>query len=252
MANKYFTISYDDGLEQDRKIIALMEKYGIRGTFNLSSGLFGKKSYIERKFLDFGFDTEKTSGKRVVEHFIMGEDEARQVYRNVEIASHGMHHLNEGKIPAENLKEEITEDKKRLEEIFERPVKGHIFPYGGKNEAVYAEMRQAGILYGREATIGKKPKDFHLHMDAHGVITPTCWHLDSFAEPLLKQFIEAPVGEQDLVFYMWGHGYELDYGTRRGNFQYLEHLFALVSAAKDVQFVTNGELVERETSAAMS
>ena len=48
MGEKYFTVSYDDGLEQDRRIIALMERYGIRGTFNLSSGMFGKKSYIRR------------------------------------------------------------------------------------------------------------------------------------------------------------------------------------------------------------
>ena len=46
MGEKLFSVSYDDGTEQDRRIIALMERYGIRGTFNLSSGLFGKKTYI--------------------------------------------------------------------------------------------------------------------------------------------------------------------------------------------------------------
>ena len=38
MGEKYFTVSYDDGTEQDIRVIALMEKYGIKGTFNISSG----------------------------------------------------------------------------------------------------------------------------------------------------------------------------------------------------------------------
>ena len=44
---KYFTLSYDDGLEQDKQTIALMKKYGIRGTFNLNSAMLGEKSNIE-------------------------------------------------------------------------------------------------------------------------------------------------------------------------------------------------------------
>ena len=35
---KAVTISYDDGVQQDIEMIALMRKYGIKGTFNLNSG----------------------------------------------------------------------------------------------------------------------------------------------------------------------------------------------------------------------
>ena len=35
---KAFTVSYDDGWPQDRRLIGLMNKYGIKGTFNLNSG----------------------------------------------------------------------------------------------------------------------------------------------------------------------------------------------------------------------
>ena len=44
MGQKLFTLSFDDGTEQDSRLIALMEKYGIKGTFNISSGIFGRKS----------------------------------------------------------------------------------------------------------------------------------------------------------------------------------------------------------------
>ncbi len=41
MGRKIFTISYDDGSKGDLRLIELMKKYGIRGTFNLNSGSYG-------------------------------------------------------------------------------------------------------------------------------------------------------------------------------------------------------------------
>ena len=46
--HKYLTFSFDDGLEQDKKLIKLMKKYGLKGTFNLNAGLFGKKDWVGR------------------------------------------------------------------------------------------------------------------------------------------------------------------------------------------------------------
>ena len=46
MGKKYFTLSFDDGLEQDKRIIALMKQYGLKGTFNLNSGLFGQRGEV--------------------------------------------------------------------------------------------------------------------------------------------------------------------------------------------------------------
>ena len=34
MGKKYFTLSFDDGLEQDKRVIRLMRQYGLKGTFN--------------------------------------------------------------------------------------------------------------------------------------------------------------------------------------------------------------------------
>ena len=45
MGKKYFTLSFDDGLEQDKKVLELMKKYGLRGTFNLNSGMFGQQLF---------------------------------------------------------------------------------------------------------------------------------------------------------------------------------------------------------------
>ena len=39
---KAFTISYDDNVTQDERLIDLMERYGIKGTFNIIPGGGGK------------------------------------------------------------------------------------------------------------------------------------------------------------------------------------------------------------------
>jgi peptidoglycan/xylan/chitin deacetylase (PgdA/CDA1 family) len=37
---KAFTLSYDDGITQDIKLIELLNQYGVKATFNLNAGLF--------------------------------------------------------------------------------------------------------------------------------------------------------------------------------------------------------------------
>ena len=37
---KALTLSYDDGAIFDKKLIEIMSKYALKGTFNLNSGLF--------------------------------------------------------------------------------------------------------------------------------------------------------------------------------------------------------------------
>ena len=41
--DKALTLSYDDGSIYDRKLIEIMNKYGLKGTFNLNSGFFPEK-----------------------------------------------------------------------------------------------------------------------------------------------------------------------------------------------------------------
>ena len=38
---KAVTFSFDDGIEQDVRAIEILDKYGLKATFNLNSGKFG-------------------------------------------------------------------------------------------------------------------------------------------------------------------------------------------------------------------
>ena len=45
---KAVTFSYDDGTTQDIRLIELLNKYGLKSTFNLNSGLFSKNKILIR------------------------------------------------------------------------------------------------------------------------------------------------------------------------------------------------------------
>ncbi len=246
MGKKYFTISYDDGLCQDAVIIRLMQNYGIRGTFNINSGLFGSEGKIRRLFGDIGVAAGSNSTFHCVDAIRASAERALQLYDRdgVEVASHGTHHVFESKLTPQEMQKEITADVRALEELFGQKIHGHIFPFGTYNEDALHTMKGCGVVYGRKATMFQKPEDFSFHCE-NGIITPTCWHLDSFAEEYLRRFIDAPAQEEDQVFYLWGHGYELDYNTKRGNYDYLERLFRMVAHAPHIEFVTNYELVSQ-------
>ena len=40
---KAFTLSFDDGIMQDARAIEILDKYGLKATFNLNSGRWGAK-----------------------------------------------------------------------------------------------------------------------------------------------------------------------------------------------------------------
>lgn len=43
------TLSYDDGQIYDRRLVEILDKYGIRGTFHLNSGNIGKENRITKE-----------------------------------------------------------------------------------------------------------------------------------------------------------------------------------------------------------
>ena len=45
---KAMTLSYDDGVEQDERLIGNMRANGLRGTFNLNAGLYAPEGTVVR------------------------------------------------------------------------------------------------------------------------------------------------------------------------------------------------------------
>lgn len=246
--SKYFTMSFDDGLEQDKEIIQIMKDAGLNCcTFNLNSQLFGKRQAIGRigkigykeKSLNEGRLPRNGLLVKYHSHFRIPEDELIEVYGDVEVCAHGAGHLYASGLKEDALEIEITGDKKRLEEIFGRQIDGYVFPYGFMSEAVKNVTKKSGYLYTRGI---KSTRSFIVPSDFLE-LQPTCSHLDKNLFRLLKSFLEEKT-EDDRLFYMWGHGYELDYGIKTSSYDRLKRVLDMVAGREDVICCCNGNAIK--------
>lgn len=241
---KLFTVSFDDGLEQDKKLISLMKKYGIKGTFNLNSGLFGNHTEIIR-VKDLGFmeitDTAKFPAKLFphVHHHRIPEDEIRQVYEGFEIACHGKNHRDMSGLKKDEIAYEIGKDRSILEELLGYSIKGFALPFGRWNEETKRYLQKNDFAYCRNV---KSSNRFELILE-DGILTPTCWHAAKNAEILLDNFLKKEDDGKKEVFFMWGHGYEFDYGTGNCSWRRIESMFDKVQKS-GCRCVNNIEAVQ--------
>lgn len=223
--SKAFTLSYDDGVVQDRRLAELFRKYGLKCTFNLGSGLLGHR------------EIARAPGKKELDVSKVSPQEVLQVYRTHEIAGHGLYHSALDAVGTPLAAYEITEDKRALEGIVGKPLKMFAYPFGFFNEDVKQMLRLAGYQGARTV---KSTHDFRLPEDFLEW-NPTCHHNDEKLMELAKTFVEGfPFGP--MLFYVWGHAYEFD---GDGNWDVIEKLAEFMAGHDDtVWFATNGEIID--------
>ena len=128
MGKKYFTLSFDDGLEQDKRVIRLMRQYGLKGTFNLNAGLLGTRGEVKGlgtfSFQDCPEGVKHKFPFSYVQHNRIPQDEVRQVYEGMEIATHGFRHEPLGAVSEDEMRASVDADKAALEKIFGTTVVG--------------------------------------------------------------------------------------------------------------------------------
>lgn len=222
---KAFTISYDDNVTQDERLIGLMEKYKISGTFNIIPGWFAQEGAV--------FPPDET-------YINVTEQKALEIYNNdlVEVANHGYNHTKMTTTPELLILDDIMKCRKKLEAMYDTIVTGFAYPYGWYNETVMNVLVQAGISYARTVN---STGSFRLP-ENWMELNPTCHHDDPHLTELAQSFIEDDVTEHPYLFYVWGHTFEFD---RNKNWDVIERLFEQVSGKeKDIWYATNGELCE--------
>ncbi len=220
---KAFTISYDDNVTQDERLIKLMEQYGIKGTFNLIPNWFAKEDAV--------FPEGET-------YINVTERKALELYSNeqIEVANHGFNHKKMTFLPPMHNMEDILNCRKKLEKMFGGIITGFAYPYGWYDEKLIQVLREAGITYARtvQSTYSFDfPEDW---LELH----PTCHHADPKLEMLTEKFLTDPVNNASYMFYVWGHTYEFD---QQDNWNIIETLFQKVSGKdKEIWYATNGEI----------
>ena len=216
---KAFTLSYDDGIYQDIRFVELINKYGLKCTFNLNSKIQTPRS-------------NWMIGERKISR--MEPDGLKELYKGHEIACHGETHANLCKLTREEIIKELEEDRKTLTERFGvRPV-GMAYAGGTYTDSVAAVIREMGFAYGR--TIDRSG-NFDIPEDLL-TYAPTCHHVDPELFHLAEEFIAATPDTPQL-FYVWGHSYEFDVND---DWDRLEEFLKLISGHDDIFYGTNREV----------
>ena len=216
--HKVLTLSYDDGKIPDKRLLDILNEHGIRGTFNLNSGL------------------EKNKFKNAYDERIPC-DEYKKLYKGHEVACHTVTHPTIARSPKEQMVLQVIEDRRALEKIMGYTVRGLAYPNGSVDDNVVDVLKACGIRYGRtvNSTHGfGMPEDF-LRWN------PTCHHADSSLDDLCKEFIKNHKTQYQYMFYLWGHSYEFE---RDDNWKIIEKFSKKIENKSDIWYATNIEIVD--------
>lgn len=221
------TFSYDDGMEQDIRLMEILDKHGIKCTFNLNGFHFEED---ERPFPK-GYTFRPMARRQATEAY------SKAIANGHEVATHGYSHPFLDKLPAELAVYEITEDRKRLEEMFGTVIKGHAYPYGTTSDQAVNVLRACGILYARTIESTGKfdvPTDW-LRMPA------TCHHNDPKLMELANEFLADDRYQHPKLFYLWGHTFEFDDDR---NWEVIEKFAEFIGNRDNVWYANNMQIYE--------
>jgi peptidoglycan/xylan/chitin deacetylase (PgdA/CDA1 family) len=215
---KALTLSYDDGVEQDRLLLEILNRYGIKVTFNINSGIqTGANSWQ----------------KEAIQIRRMNVAGLPELYRGHEIAVHSLTHPHLENLDDDTVRNELEQDKINLERIFGQKICGMAYPFGTFNDRVIAIAKDCGLRYARGV---KSTHSFGIPPELLD-FQPTCHHKDPLLMELAEKFIKSKPAEPEL-FYLWGHSYEFDVDN---NWQVIEEFCKLIAHRDDIAYCTNRE-----------
>lgn len=225
---KFITLSFDDGVTQDRRFAELLRKYGLKCTFNVNSALLGRDGELIFE-----------GGKRV-SHKKIAPEELSPLYDGFEVAVHTRTHPLLLNCSVRRILEEVIGDSVKLSELTGYPVLGMAYPGAHPNyDRLVTETVRAytNIRYARTIVSTYNfefPEDFLLW-------NPTAHILDEKTESLIDRFAK---DEGDGLLYLWGHTYEFDL---HDCWDRAEKILEKLSKVEGAQCVTNMQVFESVT-----
>ncbi len=222
---KALTFSYDDGVEQDIRLADILNKHGMKGTFNLNSGIYAP----EGKVYPEGRIHRRMTEKAITELFSDG---------NHEVAVHSFTHPHLEVLSPAMVAHEIVKDREKLEQQFGTVIRGMAYPMGTFSDEVVDVLKSCGIAYARTTVSTEKfsiPTDW-LRMPA------TCHHKNPRLMELAQKFVEKEIKSHPQLFYLWGHSYEFEGDN---NWNVIEEFTDFMAGRDpDIWVATNIEIYE--------
>lgn len=223
--SKAFNVSYDDGVLQDERFIKLLNTYNLKGTFNLNSGL------MENEFEwihETGCIVKRLSKEKVL-----------SLYDGHEVASHTLTHPFMNNLAESRILHEMQEDKKNLEKLFGRQIKGFAVPFDYYSDLIESCVKKCAFEYAR---ISEESLSFVPHKNSeinYHRWKSTIFHLDDSLEKLTEDFIQT--NEELALFQIAGHSYDLD---TENMWDKIENIFKKISSQDNILPMTTIEIID--------
>ena len=200
---KIFIISFDDGTVWDRRFVELLNKYNMKATFNLNSGLENFVWHYEDRF--------------PVRRQILADTVT--LYQGHEVASHSLHHHWLNTLTPPQLSREVGDDCAALKALFGLKEIGFGVPFTACGEREINIIRKF-VRYIRlsEMSDSFAPPEDPYHIPIHAL----------YNQPDVRERI-ARFSESQLpvsLFVMAGHSYELEV---LNHWEYMESLLQFIA-----------------------
>ena len=231
---KYFTLSFDDGITQDLRLIGILKKYGMDNcTFFINTGLMGANwAWVGGQF-----------NRPDVSHLRFTEEELKTgIYAGFDLECHTATHPSLKALSNRRVQREIERDVTKIQEISGiRPV-GMAWPGGDtefNRQNIKVILEKTDVRFARCTTptyAFTLPENFMRWR-------PSCSISDGNVLELAEQFLHTDCTE-DMLFYVWGHGYELDLFGTWDRFEQLVSKMAEAAGRGEIVPVTNAEFYQ--------
>lgn len=222
--SKAVTFSYDDGCKTDIKLADILDKYGLKATFNINSGWL----------------------------MLTKEEMLSLMDRGHEIALHGQIHRAPGLCrPIDSIRD-VLSCREELESLFERIIRGYAYPdcgitrfiNGTQYSDVKSQLSTLGVTYAR--TLAGDNNRFDIPNDLHAWM-PTAHHNNANIFDWIDNFLSLETdniydgARAPRLFYIWGHTYEFENDK---NWSRIEEIAKKFGEAENVWAATNIEIAD--------
>lgn len=230
---KAVTLSYDDDCRADMRFVKVIDKYGLKCTFNINTAFYKEDESVR---------------------WTMSQEEIaslKDTYGH-ELAVHGHEHLAPGVVTPSRAIFDVQTCRLEMEKDFGGFVRGMAYPDSGINRLVngvtYPQVREylkdLGIVYAR--ALGGDNDKFDLPTDWHAWM-PTAHHNNPNLMGWIERFVN--LKEENTrssqraprMFYLWGHAYEFD---NNDNWDRLEEIGEKLGGHEDTWYATNIEICD--------
>lgn len=237
---KYFTIRFDDGITQDARVMEILKKYNADCcTFYINTGLYGANwAWVGQQF-----------NRPDVTHLRYTRKELESgIYDGFDVECHTLNHPSLKNYTERQVTNEVGRDAQNIQRIFGYEPIGLAWPGGDtewNEQNILTILETTNIRYG-SCTTRNTAKGLSKFSLPEYFMTwyPTCSFSDADSMALLQEFIDAECTE-DMLFYVWCHGYELDLFYTWEKFDtFIKTITEAAAEDENIVLVTNAEFYQ--------